>query len=84
MPPQCLLPVDQSDNNVSIAVPSLPPVIPAEGPTPSEFAVAASMQQERSTIESDVVVSASATTAIQGRKRPAFDIGAPKYVPTIY
>eukprot|EP00957_Ditylum_brightwellii_P137060 10450790-Ditylum_brightwellii.AAC.1 len=48
MPTQCLPPTDQSKNDGGIAVPSLPPMISVEGPSQSEFATAASTQQERS------------------------------------
>eukprot|EP00957_Ditylum_brightwellii_P172203 13109205-Ditylum_brightwellii.AAC.1 len=47
MSPPYLPPADQSDDNVGIAVPKLPPMITAEGPALSEFAAAASMQLER-------------------------------------
>eukprot|EP00957_Ditylum_brightwellii_P047286 3592592-Ditylum_brightwellii.AAC.1 len=46
MLPQHLSHADQSDDNVGIAVPSIPPMITAEGPALLEFAAAASTQQE--------------------------------------
>eukprot|EP00957_Ditylum_brightwellii_P180189 13725387-Ditylum_brightwellii.AAC.1 len=46
MPPQCLPPANQSDDNVGVSVPRLPPMTPLEGPALSDFAAAASMQQE--------------------------------------
>eukprot|EP00957_Ditylum_brightwellii_P132447 10099570-Ditylum_brightwellii.AAC.1 len=47
MPAQCLPPTDQSEDDDSTVVPSLPPMIPAVGPIESEYATAASTQQER-------------------------------------
>eukprot|EP00957_Ditylum_brightwellii_P017258 1300400-Ditylum_brightwellii.AAC.1 len=46
--PLHLPPADQSDDNVGITATRLHPMITAEGPALSEFAAAASMQQERS------------------------------------
>eukprot|EP00957_Ditylum_brightwellii_P088655 6752218-Ditylum_brightwellii.AAC.1 len=48
MPPQCLPPADQSDDNFGISVPRLPPMTPLEGPSLLGFAAAASTQQEMS------------------------------------
>eukprot|EP00957_Ditylum_brightwellii_P204045 15337354-Ditylum_brightwellii.AAC.2 len=116
-PAQCLPPTDQPDNNGSIAMSSLPTMIPAKGHAQSEYATAASIQKERppptwlvlptncslvttvlfnytekdeekyrkdlnpsvdligedcrNNIKSEAAVSASATAAIQGRKRSA-------------
>eukprot|EP00957_Ditylum_brightwellii_P144320 10994739-Ditylum_brightwellii.AAC.1 len=117
MPPQCLPPTNQSDDNVGVSVPRLPPMTPLEGHTLLDFAAAASAQQEmsvstlvalpanflpvtsvsishnkkneakymtdvshsynpmsteyRNIIESEAAMLASATAAIQGKKRPA-------------
>eukprot|EP00957_Ditylum_brightwellii_P166943 12707521-Ditylum_brightwellii.AAC.1 len=45
-PPQCLPPADQSDGNVGVSVPRLPPMTPLEGPALLDFAAASSTQQE--------------------------------------
>ena len=47
-PPQRLPPANQSDDNVGVSVPRLPPMTPLEGPALLDFAAAASMQQEMS------------------------------------
>eukprot|EP00957_Ditylum_brightwellii_P002214 170286-Ditylum_brightwellii.AAC.1 len=47
-PPQCLPPVDQSDDNVGVTVPRLLLMTPLEGPALLYFAAIVSMQQERS------------------------------------
>eukprot|EP00957_Ditylum_brightwellii_P199731 15225721-Ditylum_brightwellii.AAC.1 len=48
MPPQRLPPANQSDDNVGVSVPRIPPMTPLEGPALLDFADAASMQQEMS------------------------------------
>eukprot|EP00957_Ditylum_brightwellii_P141531 10781673-Ditylum_brightwellii.AAC.1 len=48
MPQQYLSPADQSDDNVGVSVPRLPPMTSLEGPTLLQFAAAASTQQEMS------------------------------------
>eukprot|EP00957_Ditylum_brightwellii_P030968 2346328-Ditylum_brightwellii.AAC.1 len=49
MPPQCLPPADQSDDNVGLTVPRFPSMTSLEGPALLDFAAAAaSMQQEKS------------------------------------
>eukprot|EP00957_Ditylum_brightwellii_P082061 6239865-Ditylum_brightwellii.AAC.1 len=44
MPPQCLPPANQSDDNAGVSVPRLPPMTPLEGPVLLDFAAAASTQ----------------------------------------
>eukprot|EP00957_Ditylum_brightwellii_P177120 13492657-Ditylum_brightwellii.AAC.1 len=48
MSPQRLSPANQSDDNVGVSVPRLPPITPLEGLVLLDFAAAASTQQEMS------------------------------------
>eukprot|EP00957_Ditylum_brightwellii_P204350 15338841-Ditylum_brightwellii.AAC.1 len=45
-PPNCLPPTGQSEENVTIAVPSLPPMIPTEGPVEPDSAAAIFTRKE--------------------------------------
>eukprot|EP00957_Ditylum_brightwellii_P143249 10914014-Ditylum_brightwellii.AAC.1 len=46
MPPQHLPPANQSDYNIGVSVPRLPPMTPLGGPVLLDFTAAASTQQE--------------------------------------